>query len=58
MRQLCQKQFSSTSSKEEKKQNTNSWMGKSDSFVFPDKQLGELLKTYCHGDNLATLHLS
>lgn len=32
-------------------------MEESDSFLFPQKELGELLKTCCHGDHLATLHV-
>lgn len=32
-------------------------MEECDSFLFPQKELGELLNTCCHGDHLATLHL-
>lgn len=32
-------------------------MEESDSFLLPQKELGELLKTCCHGNHLATPHL-
>lgn len=40
------------------KKNRDRWMEESDSFLFPQKELGELLKTCCYGDNLATVHLA